>query len=354
MSDWIVWFAVLGSLVPLSSPTVLSAQQMSTAASREEQVVALSTTVLDEVMAIPANSIPRTLLANAQAVAIVPNVVKGGFVVGVRHGRGVVLIRDDTRRWQAPLFVTLNSGSIGWQAGIQATDLIMVFQTRQSVNALLNGRLTVGVDAAAAAGPVGRQATAATDTSLSAEILSYSRSRGLFAGFALDGASIQIDNLSGARFYAHNAGATDLPPIPPSATALVHRVAQYSGAREPAAAAVDKTATAGRIDVEPVRQQLDAAWRRLALLLDANWRTYLQLPGVLLNDGNAEDASAMMAALQHYETVAADQKFAALTQRPEFTATHQLLRQYVGLQRQANAAWLSLPPPPQSVAPSTR
>ncbi len=325
---------------------------------REEQIVQNATTVLDEVMVIPANAIPQALLAKARAVAIIPNVVKGGFVVGIRHGRGVVLIRDDAGNWQAPLFVSLTSGSIGWQAGIQSTDLVMVFQTRKSVNSLMNGRMTVGVDAAAAAGPVGRQATAATDTTLSAEILSYSRSRGLFAGFALDGASIQIDNLAGASFY-HNNGAGGGPNawagaarVPPSAIALVNRLARYSGAPELAPPATGP-ATFSQQGAAVTRQQLTASWQRLATLLDATWQGYLQLPGDVLN-GGAPNEQAMLVLLQRYEEVAADPRYRTLTQRPEFTTTHNLLREYVSLLGKEDAADLALPPPPQQFAPAIR
>jgi lipid-binding SYLF domain-containing protein len=308
----------------------------------------MATAVLDEVMAIPASAIPQSLLAKARAVAIVPNVVKGGFVIGIRHGRGVVLIRDDAGNWQAPLFVSLTSGSVGWQAGVQATDLIMVFQTRKSVNSLMNGRLTLGVDAAAAAGPVGRQATAATDVTLSAEILSYSRSRGLFAGFALDGAGIQIDNLAAASYYHSQGGGPNAwagtPTVPPSAVALVNRLAQYTGAPQVAAPAAGAGAET-RAASELTRQQLVADWQRLATLLDPSWQAYLQPPGELLA-GGVPAAEAVAAALQHYEAVALDPKYAALTQRPEFTTAHQRLREYLTQRSKEDPANLRLPPPP--------
>jgi lipid-binding SYLF domain-containing protein len=336
----LIWIALIGSV--LTSRGRLVAQPFAAVASPEDQIVALSATVLDEVMMIPVNSIPRTLLGNAHAVAIIPNVVKGGFVVGLRHGRGVLLIRD-AGQWQAPRFVTLTSGSVGWQAGLQATDLIMVFQTRQSVNALLGGRLTVGVDAAAAAGPVGRQATAATDTSLSAEILSYSRSRGLFAGFALDGASIQIDNLAAARFYRPDAAGQ--VTVPPSAAALVERLTRYAGAVTPAMASgpiVDDSAA-----VEQVRQHLLVAWQRLAGLLDVRWREYLQLPNDLIEGSRLPDSSIVTLTVNRYDAVAADPRYATLSQRPEYVAVHGLLRQYASLQSRQAATTLSLPPPPR-------
>ncbi len=106
-------------------------------------------------------------------MAIFPQVVKGGFIVGARHGRGVAIIRDATGAWQPPVFVTLTGGSVGWQAGLQSSDIILVFKTRKSVDRFLNGKFTLGADVSVAAGPVGRQAAAATDARLQAEILSY-------------------------------------------------------------------------------------------------------------------------------------------------------------------------------------
>ncbi len=115
-------------------------------------------------MAIPASGIPASLLANAQGIVIIPDLVKGGFVLGVRHGRGIVMVRDERGFWRPPSFVTLTGGSVGWQIGLQVTDIILVFKTRSSVQGLLRGKFTLGADAAAAAGPVGREAAAATDT----------------------------------------------------------------------------------------------------------------------------------------------------------------------------------------------
>ena len=168
----------------------------------ETDVVNASSTVLDEVMAMPGRSIPLSLLAHCQGVAIVPDLLKGGFIVGVRHGRGVLLVRDQTGTWQPPQFISITGGNVGFQAGLQATDLVLVFKTGRSISGLLRGKLTLGADISAAAGPVGRDASAATDTTLRAEILSYSRSRGLFAGVALDGSVVQVDPLSNTAFYA--------------------------------------------------------------------------------------------------------------------------------------------------------
>jgi SH3 domain-containing YSC84-like protein 1 len=162
-------------------------------------------------------------------------VLKGGFVVGVRHGRGVALVRDEQGAWRPPVFVSLTGGSIGWQAGLQATDVILVFRTSKSVQGLLNGKFTIGADAAAAAGPVGRQASAATDAQLRAEILSYSRSRGLFAGVSLDGSMLQIDQATTQAYYQlgslipNAAGWPNPATLPSSAVQLLDAVARHTG-----------------------------------------------------------------------------------------------------------------------------
>jgi len=159
--------------------------------------------VLKDSAAIPEKGLPQELLREAEAVAIIPDVIKVGFVVGGRHGKGVVLIKDKDGNWTSPIFVTVTGGSLGWQAGAQATDVILVFKTKKSVERILKGKdkFTLGADAAVAAGPLGRQAAAATDVQLKAEIYSYSRSRGLFAGVSLDGSALRIDNRSNEAFY---------------------------------------------------------------------------------------------------------------------------------------------------------
>src|SRR4051812_39607774 len=141
---------------------------------QETQVIEAATSVLNEVMAIPAQAIPRALLHDAQGIAIIPSMLKGGFVIGVKHGRGVVVLRDDAGNWRAPSFITITGGSIGWQAGVQSTDVVLVFKTKKSIQGFTSGKFTIGADVAAAAGPVGRDASANTDVSLRAEMYSYS------------------------------------------------------------------------------------------------------------------------------------------------------------------------------------
>lgn len=169
---------------------------------KENNTVALASQTLTEIMAVPAKGIPLALLKDAEAVAIVPRVIKAGFVVGGRRGEGVLLMRNSAGNWGNPLFVTLTGGSIGWQIGVQSTDVVLVFKSRKSLEGFLTGRkFTLGADAAVAAGPVGRQATAGTDIKLQSEIYSYSRSRGLFAGASLDGSVMEINNREDASYY---------------------------------------------------------------------------------------------------------------------------------------------------------
>jgi lipid-binding SYLF domain-containing protein len=157
--------------------------------------------VLSEILRIPEDRIPDKLLAEAQAIAVIPNVVKAGFVVGGRRGRGLVSIRSPDGSWSNPAFITLTGGSVGFQAGVQSADVILVFRTTRGIDSIVSGKFTLGADASVAAGPVGRSAQASTDERLKAEILSYSRARGLFAGVSLDGTRLGIDNKSNQRVY---------------------------------------------------------------------------------------------------------------------------------------------------------
>jgi lipid-binding SYLF domain-containing protein len=161
-----------------------------------------ATQVLDELAAIPLKGIPTELLSEAQGVAIVPRVIKAGFVFGGRGGHGVVLARDADGNWSEPVFVNLGGASVGFQAGLESTDVVLVFRNRRNLERLLDGKgkLTLGADASVAAGPVGRMAAAATDARLEAEILSYSRGRGVFVGVSVDGAVIRADAASTAQF----------------------------------------------------------------------------------------------------------------------------------------------------------
>ncbi len=156
--------------------------------------------VLNELMNTPDQAIPEKVLADAKCVAVVPSMVKGGFIIGARHGRGVATCRTGNG-WSAPAFFTITGGSWGPQIGVEAVDLVMLFMNEKGTKDLLSSKFNLGADASVAAGPVGRDASASTDASMQAGILTYSRSRGLFAGLTLNGAGVQVDDESQDAFY---------------------------------------------------------------------------------------------------------------------------------------------------------
>lgn len=174
----------------------------------EESKVESAKDVLDEIMKIPEQRIPPAMLKNTYGIAIIPNVIKAGFVIGGRYGEGIIVVRTKSGKWSNPLFITLAGASVGIQAGVQSSDVILVFKSRKSIDGIIQGKVTLGADASVAAGPVGRQAAAATDIELKAEIFSYSRSRGIFAGVSLDGAVLQVEKTMSAAFY----GVEDINP----------------------------------------------------------------------------------------------------------------------------------------------
>jgi len=157
--------------------------------------------VLTEMLAIPDRTIPISMFRNAHGIAVIPNVLKVGFFIGGRHGEGLISVRDEKGDWSNPIFITLSGGSIGWQVGAQSADIILVFKSKKSVNAILEGKFTLGVDAAIAAGPIGRQAEAGTDIELEAEIFSYAMSKGFFAGLTIEGSVIRIDQDANTALY---------------------------------------------------------------------------------------------------------------------------------------------------------
>jgi lipid-binding SYLF domain-containing protein len=189
---------------PILVVTILFAVLISStveAASREEKRVGDAADVLEQLLRIPEKTVPPALLSRAYAVAVIPNVVKAAFGLGARRGKGIIVVRQGDNSWSNPAFVTLTGGSVGWQIGAQSTDIILVFKTRKGVDGIENGRLTLGADASVAAGPVGRHTAVATDIKFKAEVYSYSRSRGLFAGVSIEGAGVTMDRKANAAFY---------------------------------------------------------------------------------------------------------------------------------------------------------
>jgi len=159
--------------------------------------------VLDEIMAAPDKGIPEEVLEHAKCVAVVPHLLKGGFIFGAENGRGVATCRT-ANGWSAPSFFSITGGSWGLQIGVEGVDLVMIIQNEKGMQRLINSNFELGADASAAAGPVGRHASANTDWRLETEVLTYSRARGAFAGLTLKGASIRRDEDSTEAIYGHN------------------------------------------------------------------------------------------------------------------------------------------------------
>ena len=330
------------------------------AARDEAGTVDESSQVLNEIMLAEESGIPQALLNDAQAVAVFPGVVKAGFVVAGRRGHGVVLVRREDGGWSNPLFLTLTGGSIGYQIGAQSTDVILVFKNRGNVDRIVEGKFTLGADAAVAAGPAGRQASASTDAQLQAEIYSYSRSRGLFAGVSLEGSVLSIDDDANAGYY-RQAGispaeifTTGQIASPESAVVLQETLVAYApppggtvGFVEggPAVAVVqpiDEPAP-GR-EVSETESQLSEAARRLEAKLDARWKEYLF-------DGEPQAADEppsqhLLRLLSRFDRVAADSRYRRLADLEDFQDTHALLRQHVA-ELQEREGGLDLPPPPE-------
>jgi lipid-binding SYLF domain-containing protein len=159
--------------------------------------------VLHEIMAAPDKGIPEEVLEHAKCVAVVPHMLKGGFVFGAENGRGVATCRTENG-WSAPAFFTITGGSWGLQIGVEGVDLVMIIQNDRGMQHLINSNFELGGDASAAAGPVGRHASADTDWKLNTEVLTYSRARGAFAGLTLTGAAIRRDDDSTEAIYGHD------------------------------------------------------------------------------------------------------------------------------------------------------
>jgi lipid-binding SYLF domain-containing protein len=188
----------------------ISAVQPAFATAREEARLIEASGVLEELFAQRDTSIPDRLMSRAYGIAVIPNVVKVAAVVGGRRGSGAMVVRDANGRFTDPIMVSITGGNVGWQIGVQSTDIVLVFTTRQGIEGITDGKLTLGADASVAAGPVGRAASAGTDQTFSAEVYSYSRNRGLFAGVSLDGSIIAIDTKSNRGLYGKPAPAADI------------------------------------------------------------------------------------------------------------------------------------------------
>jgi lipid-binding SYLF domain-containing protein len=202
---------------------------------RKDEVERLqrSTQVFSEIMRTPDKGIPEDLLDKAECVAIIPGLKKGAFIVGARYGKGVVMCRRPGRKWSAPAFLTVEGGNVGFQIGGQSTDVVMVVMNKEGMDKLIGDKFTIGADAAAAAGPVGRRTSAETNIRLDAQILTYSRNKGLFAGVSLDGAVVRQDRDDNRDFYGKDIDArtllfSDTEPMPAEARTLAAALSRES------------------------------------------------------------------------------------------------------------------------------
>ncbi len=226
MKNNVVLAALLASMLIFAQPGFAGANQENKLNSASE--------VIEQIMQIPEESIPSTLLDKAYAIAVIPSVIRVGIGFGGRYGRGVLSVRQNDGSWSAPTFVVLAGGSWGLQLGASATDVILVFKSQKGVGGITGGKLTLGGDASVAAGPVGRSTEAATDITFQSEVYSYSRSRGLFAGVALAGAVIQISDKWNVAYYGdENVTAQNLLystdiKTPPSARKFMSTLSKYT------------------------------------------------------------------------------------------------------------------------------
>jgi lipid-binding SYLF domain-containing protein len=187
---------------------------------------------LDEIMAVRERGIPQDLLARSECIVLIPSSMKAGFVFGAEYGRGFFSCRTGDHGWSAPGAIRTEGGSFGLQIGGAETDVVMLVLNRQGANRLLRDKFTLGGDASVAAGPLGRDSQAATDAMMTAEILTYSRQRGIFAGLTLNGATIREDDGANREIYGHSIRNRDVimnaTPVPPAAQRLISTLNKYS------------------------------------------------------------------------------------------------------------------------------
>lgn len=345
--QWIHGKWIVFSLAVLTAVQSTAVGQVS-----EEQTIKAAATVLNETMATPLNRVPQAMLSNAHGVAIIPNVLKGGFIIGARRGRGVLFVRGENGVWDAPVFMTLTGGNIGWQVGVQSSDLVLVFKTRKSVEGVLSGKLAIGADAAAAAGPVGRQGSVATDGQLQAEIYSYSRSRGLFAGVSIDGSVLSVDQVATNNYYRPTVPGQPAT-VPLSAQHLTQLIAAYTASPIPVAGGIPVSTNSSPQDTSEanlVRGQIQQVAPKLFHILDEAWRDYLSIPSGVFTGQQHPTAESLQAALVHYQVVDENPQWQSLSNRPEFQSVYGLLRQYHQALAKVDSP-LQLAPPPVSTRP---
>jgi lipid-binding SYLF domain-containing protein len=223
-------FALLLTALALAFGSV-GAQASSSTDKRLEE----SRKVFESFSYLTEQAIPTWLLERAYGVVVVPRVIKGALIIGGRGGKGVMAVRNPDGTWSNPVFVTLAGANVGFQWGVQSTDLVLVLMSRKSVEGIAGGKVTLGADASVAAGPLGRSATAATDATLKAQVLAYARNEGIFAGVAIDGSVIAIDDKANAAAYgvsgilASQILAGKVANVPPTAQAFTASLVRATG-----------------------------------------------------------------------------------------------------------------------------
>ncbi len=200
-----IWCLVVVFALTISV-TARQSDKQSTEAERAGDAV----NVLSEITNIPENAIPEELMARAHGIAVIPHVVKGAFGVGGQWGKGLMSQRREDGSWSAPAYIEIGGGSFGLQIGLQASDVVLVFTDEDGIKGILKGKVKLGADASATAGPVGRKAEVGTDVLLKSAVFAYSRSKGLFAGISLDGSVIGIDDSANRKIYGNNVTGEDI------------------------------------------------------------------------------------------------------------------------------------------------
>ena len=221
---------------------LLTTATLSSAASanESEKRIRESTGVLREILEAKDKGVPEDLLEKAQCVGVVPNLKRAGFIIGAKYGKGVVVCRENGRAWSAPSTIRIEGGSIGLQIGAGETDVVFIVMNKRGMDKLMEDKFTIGADVSAMAGPVGRSAEARTDAMLHAEILSYSRSRGVFAGVSLEGATLRPDNEDNQKLYGREMSQREIltgkVSPPPAAEQLYAVLNQYAPVKKDASA----------------------------------------------------------------------------------------------------------------------
>jgi SH3 domain-containing YSC84-like protein 1 len=211
---------------------VLNVPSVAFASDREDDVSRIqnATRVLREIMSVPDKGIPTEILESAKCIAIIPGDKKFAFIFGGNYGRGLATCHTK-HGWSAPMFVAVEGGSVGYQIGGSSTDLVMIFTNEHALQSLLGDKFKLGADASVAAGPVGRHAAAGTDIKMNAEILSYSRAKGVFAGVSLDGAVVQADKSGDRAMYGDEVNRREIlsgkVSVPEAARPLVREIGRY-------------------------------------------------------------------------------------------------------------------------------